>query len=128
MTLEELAHRVDWLWNNCTRDNQVVVTLNSASMGARASANVVGIYNGIDWEAGQIRIAVDKEIIEKSKDRDVPMPKAKTTNGYVCPACGYFVRKDDKYCSTCGQNIAGIRKLDIEQRLKPVKNDKHDER
>jgi hypothetical protein len=40
MTLEELAHKVDFLWNNCKRDRQVVVTLNSASMGGRAFANV----------------------------------------------------------------------------------------
>ncbi len=110
MTLEELAHKIDFLWNNFKRDSQVVVTLNSSSMGGRAFANVVDICHGIDWEAGQIRIAVDKPIIEKNKDRDVPMPKAKTSNGYVCPACGYFVRKDDKYCSTCGQNIEGVKK------------------
>ena len=109
MTLEELAHEVDALWNRCERDKQVVVTLNSASMGGRAFANVVGIYNGIDWEAGQIRIAVDRPIIEKNKDRDIPMPKVKTSNSYVCCACGYFVRKDDKYCHTCGQNVEGVR-------------------
>ena len=107
MTLEELAHKVDLLWNRCGRDKQVVVTLNSASIGGRAFANVVDICNGIDWEAGQIRISVDKPIIEKNKDRDVPMQKAKTSNGYVCQACGYFVRKTDKYCSTCGQNLDG---------------------
>jgi len=110
MTLEELAHKVNWLWNNCARDEQVVVTLDSASMGGRAFANVVDVSKGTDWEADQIRVGVDKLIIEKNKDRDVPMPKAKTSNGYVCRACGYFVRKDDKYCSTCGQNIEGIGK------------------
>lgn len=110
MTLEELAYKVDWLWNNCKRDKQVVVTLNSTSMGGRAFANVRDICKGVDWEAGQIRIAVDRPIIEKNKDRDIPMPKAKcpTTKGYVCRACGYFVRKDDKYCSTCGQNVEGV--------------------
>ena len=109
MTLEELARKVDFLWNNCRRDKPVVVTLDSASAGARAFANVVDIRDGVDWEAGQIRIAVDRPVIEKNKDRDAPMPKVKTMNGYVCPACGYFARKDDKYCSTCGQNITGIR-------------------
>ena len=111
MTFEELAHKVKWLWNNCgEHDKQVVVTLDSASMGARAFANVTGGEKGVDWEAGQIRISVDRPIIERNKDRDVPMPKSKTMNGYVCPACGYFVRKDDKYCATCGQNITGIRR------------------
>jgi len=109
MTLEELAHKVNWLWNNCKRDEQVVVTLDSISMGGRAFANVTSVHRGIDWEDGQIRIGVDKPIIEKNKDRDAPMPKAKTSNGYVCCACGYFVRKDDKYCSTCGQNVEGVR-------------------
>ena len=111
MTLEELAHKVDILRNSGKQDRQVVVTLDSASIGSRAFANVVHICNGIDWEAGQVRIAVDRPIIEKNKDRDVPMPKAKcqTAKGYVCPACGYFVRKDDKYCSTCGQNIQGVK-------------------
>ena len=70
MTPEELAHKVTSLWNNCRRDKQVVVTLNSASMGARAFANVVDICNGVDWEAGQIRIAVDRPIIEKNKEGD----------------------------------------------------------
>ena len=59
MTLEELANKVDWLWNNCKRDSQVVVTLNSASMGGRAFANVVDICKG----DGQIRISVDNPII-----------------------------------------------------------------
>ena len=83
MTFKELAYKITFLWDNCgVRGKPVVVTLNSASMGARAFANVVDICDGVDWEAGQIRIAVDREIIEKNKDRDAPMPKAKTTNGY----------------------------------------------
>ena len=108
MTLEELAQKVNLLLSHCRQCKQVVVTLDTPSMGARACANVVDISNGIDWEDGQVRIAVDRPIMEKSKDRDVPMPKAKTPNGYVCRACGCFVRKHDKYCSTCGQNVEGV--------------------
>ena len=108
MTLEELAHKVDLLLSHCRQGKQVVVTLDTPSMGARACANVVDISNGIDWEDGQVRIAVDRPIMEKSKDRDVPMPKAKTSNGYVCRACWHFVRKNDRYCSTCGQNVEGV--------------------
>lgn len=108
MTLEELAHKVDLLLSHCGQGKQVVVTLDTPSMGARACANVVDISNGIDWEDGQVRIAVDRPIMEKSKDRDAPMPKAKTSNGYVCRACGHFVRKNDRYCSTCGQNVEGV--------------------
>ena len=108
MTLEELAHKVDLLLSHCRQGKQVVVTLDTPSMGARACANVVDISNGIDWEDGQVRIAVDRPIIEKSKDRDVTMPKAKTSNGYVCRACGCFVHKNDRYCSTCGQNVEGV--------------------
>lgn len=48
MTLDELAHKVDLFWNSCKRDKQVVVTLDSASIGGRAFANVVDICNGID--------------------------------------------------------------------------------
>lgn len=108
MTLEELAHKVDLLLSHCRQGKQVVVTLDTPSMGARACADVVDICDGIDWESGQVRIAVDRSIIEKSKDRDVPMPKAKTSNGYVCRACGHFARKNDRYCSTCGQNVEGV--------------------
>lgn len=108
MTLEELAHKVDLLLSHCRQRKQVVVTLDTPSMGARACANVVDICNGIDWESGQVRIAVDRPIMEKNKDRDVPMPKAKTSNGYVCRACGYSVRKNDRYCSTCGQKVEGV--------------------
>ena len=108
MTLEELAHKVNLLLSHCRQGKQVVVTLDTPSMGARACANVVDISNGIDWEDGQVRIAVDRPIMEKSKNRDVPMPKAKTSNGYVCRACWCFVRKHDKYCSTCGQNVEGV--------------------
>ena len=108
MTLEELAHKVDLLLSHCRQRKQVVVTLDTPSMGTRACANVVDICNGIDWESGQVRIAVDRPIIEKSKDRDVPMPKAKTSNGYVCRACGCFVHKNDRYWSTCGQNVEGV--------------------
>lgn len=108
MTLEELAHKVDLLLSHCRQCKQVVVTLDTPSIGARACANVIDICNGIDWEAGQVRIAVDRPIMEKNKDRDVPMPKAKTSNGYVCRACGYSARKNDRYCSTCGQNVEGV--------------------
>ena len=108
MTLEELAHKVDLLLSHCGQGRQVVVTLDTPSMGARACANVVDICNGIDWEASQVRIAMDKPSMEKNEDSDVPMPKAKTPNGYVCRACWCFVRKHDKYCSTCGQNVEGV--------------------
>ena len=49
MTLEELAHKVDLLLSHCRQGRQVVVTLDTPSMGARACADVVDICNGIDW-------------------------------------------------------------------------------
>ena len=57
MTLRELKNSVDFaLAHGCTGEEEVLITLATQSVGARASARVSSANNGFDWEHGQFRI------------------------------------------------------------------------
>lgn len=66
------------------------------------------IYEGMDWESGQIRISCQDKLIRKNKDRDIVMPIKKDPvflKRYICVVCGGYVHKEDKYCCHCGQRL-----------------------
>lgn len=112
MTLVELKQHIVRLIETGHGDWKVVVDLDQPSVGAGASTDVKMIYPGFDWQYGQIRICTTNKIIEKSKDRDLNIPKSQSSEfskKYVCCSCGFFVRKGDNYCSICGQNIKGVK-------------------
>ena len=112
MTLKELKTIVDHLNKNNKKDDyNVVINLSQVSVGVEAYVDIKAIYEGMDWEFGQIRIEPTEPIIKKRKDRDICIPKNKApvfNRRYICRACGNFVHKEDDYCSSCGQNIKGI--------------------
>lgn len=114
MKLKDFKAEVDQLVKDGCGERAVVVAVSENGFGTAPFANVNGVCPGIDWECGQVRIATDVQIIRKFKDRDKPSPKLCMKSfgdgmfPYVCPECGMRVRKNDHYCSHCGQNIKGI--------------------
>ena len=113
MVLLELKKQVDSLCDTGHGDNSVLVTLSESSIGSRAATGITGIHSGIDWEHGQVRISTEKKIISYGKDRDeVIEPRREDYNIgsrvrhlFLCPKCENHLRKDDNYCSSCGQRI-----------------------
>lgn len=92
----------------------LLVTTADKSIGGRASVQIKGIYQGFDWEQGQIRIETDEQIIKKYNDRDAEKDKwyftERITNKKysVCSACHYRVGKNDNYCKHCGQKLSDV--------------------
>ncbi len=113
MILSELKKQVDFLCDTGYGDNSVLVTLSEPSIGSRAATGITGIHSGIDWERGQVRISTEKKIISYGKDRDeVIEPRredynigSRTRHLFICPKCENQLRKDDNYCSHCGQRV-----------------------
>ena len=113
MILSELKKQVDFLCDTGHGDNLVLVTLSESSIGSRAATGITGIHSGIDLEHGQVRISTEKKIISYGKDRDeVIEPRREDYNIGLrirhllfCPKCDTQLRKDDYYCSHCGQRI-----------------------
>lgn len=93
-------------------DKLLLVTTSDRSIGGRASVEIKGIYQGFDWEHGQIRIETDEQIVKKYNDRDIEKDKwlftERITNKKysVCPCCTYRVGKKDNYCKHCGQKLS----------------------
>lgn len=113
MTLADLKEKIDFYIKNGCGDYPVMVTLKQPSVGARAFANITGIYPGFDLEHGQMRLETDTAVTSYRKDRDlvleaykVDIPIGNKTRHLVeCPKCENHLRKGDKYCSRCGQRI-----------------------
>ncbi len=113
MTLSKLKEQVDFLVSNGHGTDVVLVTLSESSVGARASTGVKGLHSGFDWEHGQVRISTEKRIISYERDRDKEMqPRredydigTRIRHLILCPKCENQLRKDDNYCSRCGQKI-----------------------
>lgn len=113
MILSELKKKVDFLCDTGHGDNPVLVTLSESSIGSRAATGITGIHSGFDWEHGQVRISTEKKIISYGKDRDNAMEPRKEDYDIetrirhllFCPKCENQLRKDDNYCSHCGQKI-----------------------
>lgn len=113
MILEELKNIVDSYIEQGKGKDSVVITLSESSIGARASSGISSIFPGFDWEHGQIRIEPSEDLTSKLKDRDKDLPIIKHTynfgnrkrNVLLCPKCNNYLRKDDRYCSKCGQKV-----------------------
>lgn len=110
MKLNELKETIDLYCQKGEGDSNVVIELDQISIGGIASVKVKQIYAGIDWDRGKIIIIAEKPIIEKSKDRDNPVPIKHDPvfpKRFVCTACGGYIHKNDNYCCNCGQKLCG---------------------
>lgn len=116
MKVNELSKILHFYSEHGHEDDIVLITLSQPSVGARASVGVQGVFSGFDWEDGQIRIEPVTPLIAKYNNRDIGKPARCTEygedDGYIrkrivrhCPICDEFLRKNDKYCSNCGQAI-----------------------
>lgn len=111
MILLEFKKQVDLLCDSGHGNNPVLVTLLQASIGSRAATGITGIHSGFDWERGKVRISTEKKIVTYEKDRDSAIePRRKDYDIgsrihhlLLCPKCENNLRKDDNYCSNCGQ-------------------------
>lgn len=114
MNLNELKEMCEYYIQQGHENDKIIITVSAPSVGQRSGVGIKSIYPGFDWEHGQIRIECDQELTPKNKDRDLPAkaykrvytdnPKRKTTI-INCPRCENHLRRDDKYCSRCGQAI-----------------------
>ena len=114
MTLAELKHKCDFLFDRGYGADEVAITTADPSVGARASEDILSISPGIDWEKGQIRIQPARALVSKELRRDYASPVIKTTYRYPdgtvrisidCPSCGEHLLRRYVYCSHCGQRV-----------------------
>ena len=113
MNLNQLNEITQNLIEKGYGENSVLITTADPSVGPRANVEISYVTNGFDWEQGQIRIEPKNKIILKEKDRDKPIcvkTKKYSANkrNYTilkCPKCDNKVRKNDNYCSRCGQRV-----------------------
>lgn len=124
MTVYEMENILSELIKRGKGDVHVIVSTDDPSVGSRAFVEICSIMEGFDWETGQIRIETKEHVVSKMKDRDNAI-KAKEVIFHVgsretrkrkCPSCGGFVRKDDRYCSCCGQRVMTLHEEKAEKR------------
>lgn len=125
MKLSELKRLVD-LYASETENKDanldVVITLDEPSVGARAKSDIKGVYQGFDWEHGQLRIEPTEKLCRKgrSKDNELEMYgiryiyDRKTTTKYHCPMCSEILPKAANYCIKCGQKVRASDKIKYE--------------
>lgn len=115
MLLKELKQIVDFYVETGHEDDNVLVNMSEPSFGPSAAASVVSVYDGFDWEANQIRIRTNEELVRRGNERDAVKPvlakmeispRGKETLMMWCPTCETDVtKKSVRYCSECGQRI-----------------------
>lgn len=118
MNLNTMKEHIDFLVDRGFGENNVLITLSDNSIGGRASVGIDHISNGFDWESGQIRIEPSKKIISYENNRDnviLPRKRIYEQNGrkyaiLSCKKCENKLRKDDIFCSRCGQKCKDTKK------------------
>jgi hypothetical protein len=66
MTLIELKRLVDSLLENKHENLDVVVSTEDSSIGPSACSEVVGMFEGFDWESGRLNIVCKDRLIKES--------------------------------------------------------------
>ena len=114
LTLKELNETTKYFLDKGFDENTpIYITTNDNSIGGRAFVTIQGMYNGFDWESGQIRLEPNEKILKYENGRDIPLePRIKNyeynnrkSKVISCPKCENKLRKDDRFCSYCGQKI-----------------------
>lgn len=114
MTVDSLKNKLEFYANHGHSNDVVVIELKEPSIGGIACTGIKHISSGFDWDNGKIIITCDDAVLRYKKDRDVPQSavriiytKYPNTRPVIhCPICENKLRKDDKYCSRCGQAIS----------------------
>lgn len=133
MNIGELTEKLSALVKDGHKEENVVITVEEPSVGARACVGIQSALLGFDWETGQLRIEPQEPLVTYGKDRDIPV-KAKimtmdmgrvTRSARKCPSCGFRVYKEHRYCPMCGQRI--ISELEERQQKEKQKRGIKDE-
>ena len=118
LKLKEFKDAINFIYDSARdydRDNLgVCISIDEPSVGASACVPVSSVFRGIDWEQGRVDINSGIPIVRKGRSMaDAIEPwiheydygdKRKTVI-MDCKMCGGRVRKDDRYCSKCGQKL-----------------------
>ena len=92
----------------------VLISLQQASIGARASSHVVCANMGIDWENGQFRIEPAKPLAELTHtytyEQEKVMREYSGRKSYFCPRCNEKLGKEDQFCKRCGQKVGKVKR------------------
>ena len=111
MTAQELFDHLKWYLEvrEVDPDTSVLITLSDSSIGSRASVGIPGLYTGMDWEQGQLRIEPKEKIFRNIKRMDTPVGISRESSGGIafnaCGKCRMKVAKDDRFCRHCGQRL-----------------------
>ena len=114
MNVSELIDELEFYTDHGYSDNKVVIQLKEPSVGGVACTGIRQLYAGMDWDKGKIIIQTDDPVIYYKKDRDIPKSAVKivytrypqTRPVIHCPVCGDKLRKNDRFCSRCGQAVS----------------------
>jgi hypothetical protein len=110
MKLIEMKRVVDFLCETGHSENTVVVSLNEPSIGGSAASTVESIFSGFDWDKGKVFIRVSDQVCRKGRtlkdEKEIEIWKYSSPRAfYTCPHCGEIIKKDSKFCSSCGQKV-----------------------
>lgn len=129
MQLIELKRRVELALNRDHAHAEVVVTLDEPSVGGRMGVPISNAGMGIDWEACEFRLEPAAPIVRKGRAMGDPLRlhcckyeyDTRTQTIYHCPICGEQLKKNMKYCFSCGQKVYSDSTIDRVQSLKTRK-------
>ena len=111
MTAQKLFNHLKWYLEEreVDPDTPVLITLSDSIIGGRTSVGIQGLYTGMDWEQGQLRIEPQEKIFRNIHRMDTPVGITRKTSGGVnfnaCGKCRMKVAKDDIFCRHCGQRL-----------------------
>ncbi len=118
MTVNELHAQTQAAITMGHGEDEVKIDLNMASIGPRASSGVDTAYLGFDWDHGSFHISPSLKLVLDGFRRDDPktvliyedkvMSRAKGRPYLIryCPRCQNSVKKNQRYCSVCGQALS----------------------
>ena len=113
MNLQELKDSVNSIYEHLPKyinpeKISIKITLDEPSIGARASTELRCLYEGIDWESGQIRLEPTDKIIRKVYKYNETYKEErqdKNRKTHYCRNCMTIVGVKDKFCKHCGRKF-----------------------
>lgn len=125
MTLKKLKELVDYYigTGHLHGDEEVLITLDEPSVGCRAYESIDYAGCGIDWEANQFRLEPTEKLCHRGRSRDDAMEIRVRKYIYDnstqfirrCPSCESKLKKGDRYCYYCGQNVSNGERIVYER-------------
>jgi len=99
--------------NDDIMNKTISIRLMDDSVGGVATAKVVNLHDGFDWDSGKIFLDTDKMLM--SYDKDIVNKSRKkfviNVEGYIqfekglCPNCDKEITHKFNFCPECGQKL-----------------------